>query len=150
MARAPSRATPTATKRSAAGRAARRTQTACSASPNAPKLRPHDRPAAWTARATRAPRTRTGAALDMTGDVIAWSLTVLSTAAAVGSVVWHRRQVAATSAAAERSARAHGAERARLEDERRGLGEKVARLEADLAREQSALKQVTTALDLLP
>jgi len=86
----------------------------------------------------------------MTGDVIAWSLTVLSTAAAVGSVVWHRRQAAATSTAAEQASRAHGAERARLEDERRSLAEKAARLETDLAREQAVNKQVTAALDLLP
>lgn len=86
----------------------------------------------------------------MTGDVIAWSLTVLSTAAAVGSVVWHRRQVAGTAAAAEQAARAHGVERARLEDERRGLAERVAKLESDLSREQAAKKQVTAALDLLP
>ena len=85
----------------------------------------------------------------MTGDVIAWSLTVLAIIAAVGSAVWFRQRVAATTAAAEQAARAHGAERARLEEERRALAEKAVRLEADLTREQALNKQVTVALDLL-
>jgi signal transduction histidine kinase len=86
----------------------------------------------------------------MTGDVIAWSLTVIAAAAGAGSFVWHRRKVSATNAAAEQAARAHGAERARLEDERRALAEKVAKLEAELAQAQAVNKQVTAALDLLP
>ena len=85
----------------------------------------------------------------MTGDTIAWSLTVLAILAAVGCAVWLRRRVDATTAAAAQAARAHGAERARLEDERRALAEKAAHLEADLAREQALNKQVTAALDLL-
>jgi signal transduction histidine kinase len=86
----------------------------------------------------------------MTGGVIAWSLTILVAAAAVAGAVWLRRRLDETTAAAGQAARAAGAERARVEEERRVLAEKCARLEAELAREQASHRHLASALDLMP
>ena len=86
----------------------------------------------------------------MTGDVIAWSLTILMAAVAVAGAVWLRRRLDTTTAAAEQAARAAGAERARIEEERRVLAEKNARLEAELANERASRQHLVGALDLMP
>lgn len=86
----------------------------------------------------------------MTGDIFAWSLTFLAIAAAVVTYLLQQRRLAEKAAAAEQAARASGAERARIEEERRALAEKVARLESELASERTAGQQCASALDLLP
>jgi signal transduction histidine kinase/PAS domain-containing protein len=86
----------------------------------------------------------------MTGDAIAWSLTIVVIAVAVAGAVWLRRRLDATTAAAEQAARAAGAERARIEEERRAIAEKAARLETELASERAGRLQLLGTLDILP
>ncbi len=86
----------------------------------------------------------------MTGDLFAWSLAFLAIAAALVTYFLQRRRLAEKTVAAEQAARASGAERARIEEERRALAEKAAQLESELANERDARRQCASAIDLLP